>query len=83
MTRRASAELTSTHTHTASSPVQASVEISPVLVMSRSTGTALCRFCGHQIRRFSRVGWVDTTPAFYGGCYDMCTRSMSGQHEPV
>jgi hypothetical protein len=68
---------------TASTFPRAAVEISPVLVLHRSTRGGVCRHCQHRIRLFADVGWVDTTPPFYGGCYDMCTRSLSGQHEPV
>lgn len=43
---------------------------------------AECLHCHHPILLFGGVGWVDTTPPYYGGCYDMCTDSISGQHEP-
>lgn len=43
--------------------------------------TALCRSCGHPVTYVKYVGWVDTTPAYYGGLYDFCT-SRSGAHDP-
>jgi len=61
---------------------QAVFDVAPAFVLHPSVGTATCRHCGHVIRRYREVGWVDTTPAVYGGCYDMCSASLSGQHEP-
>lgn len=61
---------------------QAAAELSDVFVLHRSGSTRTCTLCHHPIRHYRDVGWVDTTPAFYGGCYDMCARSLSGQHEP-
>jgi hypothetical protein len=60
----------------------AATELPPVFVLHRSVGADTCRHCHHPIRLYGDVGWVDTTPAFYGGCYDMCSRAVSGQHEP-
>lgn len=62
---------------------QAATELAPAFVLHHPVGATTCRHCRHPVRRYRDVGWVDTTPAFYGGCYDMCTASLSGQHEPV
>jgi hypothetical protein len=53
-----------------------------VWVMHRSTAGGSCCFCHHPIRHYDRVGWVDTTAAYYGGSYDMCAHATTGQHEP-
>ena len=54
----------------------------PVVVVHHSSCQGECRYCHHPISLYAEVGWVDRTPAFYGGSYDMCTRSASGQHDP-
>lgn len=43
--------------------------------------TATCRNCGHPVVLTKHNGWVDTTPAYYGGLYDFCT-VPSGAHDP-
>jgi hypothetical protein len=40
-----------------------------------------CRNCRHPIRRVDFIGWVDMTPAVYGGLYDFCT-AVHGAHVP-
>jgi hypothetical protein len=53
-----------------------------VVVHHRSRGCAICLHCRHTTRFYRDVGWVDTTPPFYGGTYDMCPASVTGQHDP-
>jgi hypothetical protein len=53
-----------------------------VVVHHRSPGVAVCQHCRHVTRFYRDVGWVDTTPPYYGGCYDMCAASVTGQHDP-
>jgi hypothetical protein len=52
------------------------------IVRHRSRGFGVCQHCRHVIRFYRDVGWVDTTPPFYGGSYDMCAASVTGQHDP-
>ena len=53
-----------------------------IMARDRATSpTTVCRACGHPIRRYDRIGWVDTTPPAKGGLYDFCT-SPFGAHVP-
>ena len=54
----------------------------PVVVIHHSSCDGECRYCHRPIALYGEVGWVDRTPPYYGGSYDMCDRSTSGQHEP-
>jgi len=43
--------------------------------------TSFCVLCGHPIRHYPFVGWVDLTPAVHGGTYDMCSNNdTAGNH---
>ena len=41
-----------------------------------------CRYCGHPIRLYDHVGWVDVRTAYLGGTYDMCEVAAWGSHDP-
>jgi hypothetical protein len=41
-----------------------------------------CRYCGHPIRLYDHVGWVDVRTPFLGGTYDMCEREHWALHRP-
>jgi hypothetical protein len=41
-----------------------------------------CRYCGHLIRLYERIGWLDVTASYLGGTYDMCMDAPGASHEP-
>ena len=45
------------------------------------SGAKTCRHCGHPIRHYPDVGWIDLTSPEKAGLYDFCT-STAGTHEP-
>ena len=55
----------------------------PRLLVSDEPDSAAvrCQNCGHLIRHFDHIGWVDMTPAVRGGLYDFCI-TPSGAHVP-
>ena len=55
----------------------------PLAVNERSAGPSRrCRYCGHPIRLYDHVGWVDVITPYLGGTYDMCEDERWALHRP-